>query len=103
MHLAITTVANAPTENQDFHVHLVQDFNLALEVAREWIEKLTNEHWLAWEVQLWDEGKVIETWSLDDSDPGQHFYLLTYEGYGWNSQIRDNLDVIAHRIYKRVC
>lgn len=49
-----------------------------------------------------DDGNEINRTTMDDGENVQFFYLLTNEGYKFNSQIRDNMDVIVHRLYRNI-
>ena len=71
--------------------------------AEHMVQRLKEESWLTWEVQLInDDGKVIRTWSLDDEDNSTFYWLLELEGYAWNSQVRDNTDVRSHKLYNLI-
>ena len=69
-------------------------------LAQEWANRLNSERWLNWEIELVDERNMVQhTWDMDSNDSRPIFYMLTQEGYAWNSEVRDNIDIIAKRIY----
>jgi hypothetical protein len=71
-------------------------------IVSDWSEKLCCERWLNWEIELTDEhGSVHETWALDDTQSAPLFYMLTNEGYRWNSEIREGMDIYAKKLYSR--
>ena len=71
-------------------------------MVQEWSEKLNNERWLNWEIELCDDnGSVEKAWEHEDLDQRPIFYMLTQEGYAWNSEIREQMDIHTYKLYRR--
>jgi hypothetical protein len=95
--LYIDRINDNGTDSQT--VHVLNDCTDIESVLAEHEGMLVNEPLLDWTMTVKYGDRVVLTRCQDELANDDCYYLLTYDGYAFNSQSRDNMDVITKRAY----
>lgn len=93
--LYVDRVNDDGTDSQTVHVLSdIVDINMVL---AEHEGMLINEPLLDWTLTVKHGTHTVITRCQDELATDETYYLLTQDGYAWNSQTRDNIDIAVKR------
>lgn len=95
--LYVDRVNEDGTDSQTVHVLSdITDINMVLS---EHEGMLVNEPLLDWMLTVKHGAKTVLTRCQDELATDETYYLLTQDGYAFNQQLRDNVDVLIYRAF----